>query len=238
MLLHVVIHRHGAVTNLDGPRHRPGLRHLIVADEIPSVDQQRHVPDALPVRRRPHLRCIPRGQLRLPQSRRYPAQATPHFADLLDDRLIAAHPRVPQRLTRGRLGQQMPSGLGMLGRKFVEPFTLARELEPEVRKPSAQQHRRLLAIGVECQLRWMALRILLDEFNRQLRAFDARPRDTEPVGEVAQRSRHRPPTAAHARLRHARLMPIRRLLLNHQIEGHEAGQQFAKAPVQLGADQR
>ena len=195
-----------------------------MAGEIPSIEQHRAVPDRLPVRGRPHLRFVPRRKLRLPETRRAPAQATPHFTDLFDDGLIAPHRRVPQGVARRRVGQQMPRRRCVLRRKFVEAFALASELEPKVREPSTQQDRRLLPLSIEGQLRRMTLRVLFDHVDRQLRAFDARPRDAEPIGEVAQRSRHRAPTAAHAGFRDTRFVTLGRLLLDHEIERHEAGQ--------------
>ena len=238
VLFDVIVHRHRAIANLDRPRQRPRRGHLLVAHEVSPIEQHRQVPDHLPVGRRAHLRFIPRRELRLPEARCDTAKATPHFTDLLDDRLIAPHARMPQLIACPRLGEQMPRRLRMLCRKFVQPFALSRELEAEVREPTTQQYGRMLAVGIEGQLGQMTLRVLLDQFDRELRAFDTRPRYPEAIGEVAQRSRHRAPAAADTRLRHPRFLAVRRLLLDHQIERHEARQQITEALVQIVSDQR
>ena len=152
MLLHVVIHWHRTVANLDGPRHRARFSRLLVAHEVPPIDQHRHVPDRLPARGCTHLRFIPRGELRLSKTRRDPAKTTPHFADLLDHRLIATHAGMSQFIAGGRLGERMTRRRRMLGRKLVEPLTFAREFEAEVREAATQQHRRLLPIRIDHQL--------------------------------------------------------------------------------------
>ena len=152
VLLHVVIHWHRTVANLDGPRHRARFSRLLVAHEVPPIDQHRHVPDRLPARGCTHLRFIPRGELRLSKTRRDPAKTTPHFADLLDHRLIATHAGMSQFIAGGRLGERMTRRRRMLGRKLVEPLTFAREFKAEVREAATQQHRRLLPIRIDHQL--------------------------------------------------------------------------------------
>ena len=84
----------------------------------------------------------------------------------------------------------------------------------------------------------MTLRILLDQFDRQLRAFDARPRHAKPVREVPQRACHSPPTATNTRLGHAGFLTVRRLLLDDEIERHEAREQVAESLVEIVSYQR
>src|SRR5205823_6781198 len=63
-----------------------------------------------------------------------------------------------------------------------------------------------------------AARVPADRALGERGALDAGARHTEAVGEVPQGASHRPPAAAHRAAAHARLAPVRRFLVDHQVE--------------------
>ena len=127
---------------------------------------------------------------------------------------------------RQRLRHQPSRRIEQPCRYLVNRLHFALELEPVIRDATTQRERRAFRIGVENQLRFAFAGVTPDQRHRDLRAFDRRARDTELVGEVADVARHRPPASAHARLRHARVLPVRGFLVDHQRERHILREEF------------
>src|SRR5690606_2631436 len=150
-----------------------------------------------------------------PQPPPAPAEPTPDLADLLDHRLVAAHPGVPYLATREPLAQHRPDlARGLVVPPLGDRFLLAFQLEAEVLQPPAPDERGLASPRLEHDLLRPAHRVAPHEVHRELRALDGRARDAEAIGEVAQRPGDRAPAPAHARLRDARVLPVSRLFVD------------------------
>ena len=126
VLLYVIVDRHRPIADLHGPRQCPRCGELRLGHEVATVDQHGERPDLLPARGLPHVRRIPGGELGLPKARRDAAEATPHLADLLHHRLIAAHGTVAELSPRRRLGQQVARPRRVFRREHREWLALAR----------------------------------------------------------------------------------------------------------------
>ena len=109
-----------------------------------------------------------------------------------------------------------------LRREFVDRLALALELEAVVRRRAAAA-RAARACCPRCTPAPPSVDVAngRSDVVRNLRALDRRARIAELVGEVAQRPGDRPPAAAHARLRDARFVARRRLLVDHEVERHD-----------------
>src|SRR5260370_39386860 len=71
-----------------------------------------------------------------------------------------------------------------------------------------------------------------------LGALDAGTRHAEAISEIAQRTRDRAPAAAHRPTRHPCLLPVGRLLVDDEIEGHDLGDQVGERSASLVARER
>src|SRR3954447_22152827 len=78
-----------------------------------------------------------------------------------------------------------------------------------------------------------ARRITAYELHRNLGSLDGCARNSRTIGEVAQTAGYRPPAAANARLRHARLSAIRGLLIDDEVERHVLREQLGELPIHV-----
>src|ERR1700733_9738683 len=130
---------------------------------------------------------------------------------------------------RQRLRQHMPRFLRKLGGKLLDRLDLTLELEAVKLHTTSQHERSTPAVGAVDQLAFSDGRIGTQEIVRDLRSLNRRARIAELVGEVAQLARNRPPTAAHARLRHPRFITTRSLFVDHESERQILREQCLKA---------
>ena len=135
---------------------------------------------------------------------------------------------MPRLATRQRVGEHLARLVLATGRKLLDRFDLALQLETEIVHAAAENERCLSTLGVVRHRRLIARCVPANDVHRQLRPFDSRARIPELVGEVAELAGDGAPASAHARLADARFLAPRGLLVDHQIERHVFRQQLSE----------
>src|SRR2546426_2182655 len=120
-----------------------------------------------------------------------------------------------------------------LFRSLGQRLGLALQQEPEVLHRADPHEALVPAAAVERDRRRAAARVAPHEAPRQLSPLDRRPRRPEAVGEIAQRPRHRTPAAADRTPADPRLAPVRRLLVDHEVERSEEHTSELQSPCNL-----
>jgi hypothetical protein len=126
---------------------------------------------------------------------------------------------------RERFRNDMTRPIGELRWEVMQWFDLARQLVAEILELPLDHQWRLPAFRIVYQHRLAPRRVALDQIHRDLRPLDRRARDAEAVREVAKLAGDRTPASGDARLRDARLLAARRLLVDDDVERHHLGEQ-------------
>ncbi|OYV62503.1 MAG: hypothetical protein B7Z72_15155, partial [Gemmatimonadetes bacterium 21-71-4] len=129
-----------------------------------------------------------------------------------------------------RLDERRPRASRQLLGDPVQRLGVPLQLEVVVGAAPHRRERQPMVARVVRHVGGADPRVASHQIVGELCALDGGAGDAEAVGEVPDRARDPAPRTAHRSAGDAHRLAVRRFLVNHEVEGHDAGEEILEAP--------